>query len=289
MIDRSSTGLSRAVVVGIDGSQRSLGAALWAVDEADSLDIPLRLVYVVEPRSGPSQREYAAHDLAAAEIATQGAVVAVQSCDRPVKIEVEILQGTPSDILIEQSHSAAMVCLGSLGRHHAIDHRGTSTVAALSRFARCPVTIVRGHQPATAPPRDIVIELDHSTESNEVLEQGMQLARLRGGRAHVITALAPTRSSGHYAGVLDPSHTAQARLDRQVAVCRARHPDLNIVATVFPGSFVNYLAQHADSIQIAVVSRHRRSGVSELVGPPAPVSLLETNCTVVVCGSRGGL
>ena len=36
----------RSVVVGIDGSQAALDAATWAVDEAVSLGVPLRLVHV---------------------------------------------------------------------------------------------------------------------------------------------------------------------------------------------------------------------------------------------------
>ncbi len=39
---------SPAVVVGIDGSPTAVDAALWAVDEAVSRDIPLRLVYAID-------------------------------------------------------------------------------------------------------------------------------------------------------------------------------------------------------------------------------------------------
>lgn len=82
----------QVVVVGVDGSHRAVAAALWAADEAYERDIPLRLVYAIEPRAGRSSEIYAAHDVAAAEIATQGVVLAVQSSDKPVKIEIEILQ-----------------------------------------------------------------------------------------------------------------------------------------------------------------------------------------------------
>ena len=39
---------SLSVVVGIDGSRAAVDAALWAVDEAVSRDIPLRLVYAID-------------------------------------------------------------------------------------------------------------------------------------------------------------------------------------------------------------------------------------------------
>ena len=38
---------SRPIVVGIDGSKAAIRAALWAVDEAVSRDVPLRLVYAI--------------------------------------------------------------------------------------------------------------------------------------------------------------------------------------------------------------------------------------------------
>ncbi len=54
-----------SVVVGIDGSRSALDAALWAVDEAVSRDIPLRLVYAVDPDdSSGADPQDAARDLA---------------------------------------------------------------------------------------------------------------------------------------------------------------------------------------------------------------------------------
>ena len=82
-----------AVVVGIDGSRSAVDAALWAVDEAVSRDIPLRLVYAIDPGRPPEHDpRRAARELAAAEIAVRYAYTAVESTDKPVKIEVEILQ-----------------------------------------------------------------------------------------------------------------------------------------------------------------------------------------------------
>jgi nucleotide-binding universal stress UspA family protein len=92
------------VVVGIDGSRSALDAALWAVDEAVSRDVPLRLVYAIDPdRCTGSSNEDAAHDLATAEIAVRHALMAVESTDKRVKIEVEILQDRPLDALRAES------------------------------------------------------------------------------------------------------------------------------------------------------------------------------------------
>lgn len=55
----------KAVIAGIDGSQAALTAALWAVDEAISRAVPLRLISVIKP-THPSPDDYA-RDLENAE------------------------------------------------------------------------------------------------------------------------------------------------------------------------------------------------------------------------------
>ncbi|MDZ4267710.1 MAG: universal stress protein, partial [Mycobacterium sp.] len=92
------------VVVGIDGSRSAVEAALWAVDEAVSRDLPLRLVYAIDPDlcPGTTAKDRLGY-LAAGEMALRNAVTVVESTDKPVKIEAEILQGRPTDVLLEAS------------------------------------------------------------------------------------------------------------------------------------------------------------------------------------------
>ncbi|WP_419199063.1 universal stress protein, partial [Mycobacterium tuberculosis] len=101
-----------SIVVGIDGSKPAVQAALWAVDEAASRDIPLRLLYAIEPDDpGYAAHGAAARKLAAAENAVRYAFTAVEAADRPVKVEVEITQERPVTSLIRASAAAALVCV----------------------------------------------------------------------------------------------------------------------------------------------------------------------------------
>ena len=43
-----------SVVVGIDGSQAAIQAAEWAVDEAVSREVPLRLIHVIPEQVEPA-------------------------------------------------------------------------------------------------------------------------------------------------------------------------------------------------------------------------------------------
>src|ERR1700681_1914663 len=142
---------SPSVVVGIDGSRAALDAALWAVDEAVNRDIPLRLVYAIAPcddsSTGP---EDAARRLATAELAVRYAFTAVESTEKPVKIEVEILQGGPTRALMDASRGAAMLCVGSIGLNHFTEGRVGSTAADVVARAHCPGAMIRPQGGATS-------------------------------------------------------------------------------------------------------------------------------------------
>jgi nucleotide-binding universal stress UspA family protein len=83
--------LSSAVIVGVDGSESALRAALWAIDEAVSRDIPLRLVCAVEPRVPETSRRRDAQDFEAAELVVRQAMTTVESTGKPVKIEAVVV------------------------------------------------------------------------------------------------------------------------------------------------------------------------------------------------------
>ena len=55
----------KPIIVGIDGSQAAVAAALWGVDEAISRGVPLRLISVIK-QTHPSPDDYI-RDLAHAE------------------------------------------------------------------------------------------------------------------------------------------------------------------------------------------------------------------------------
>jgi len=191
---------SPAVVVGIDGSPTAVDAALWAVDEAVSRDIPLRLVYAIDPdnTSGTDPQD-AARDLAAAEVAVRYAYTAVESTDKPVKIEVEILHERPGRALLEASRSAAMACVGAMDLRHSAHRRIGSTAAALAASAHCPVAIVRRGHPNSTGQRWVVAEVDESAASNGVLRRAVGEARLREAPLRVSSGWDRRRTRGRSA------------------------------------------------------------------------------------------
>ena len=249
---------SPAVVVGIDGSRSAVDAALWAVDEAVSRDIPLRLLYAIDPTRCGTDPQDAARDLAAAEIAVRHAFTAVESTDKPVKIEVEILQDRPTRALLEASRWAALVCVGAMGLKHCAQGRIGSTAAALASSAHCPVAVVRGHDPLHAKQQWVVAEVDESAAGDGVLRRALEEAQLRGAPLRVLTTWQSRFTDIHDGNaVADGNRLARAQLDRRLAQWKKRYPDLDVRAVAVHGSTLNFLTKNASSIQLLVVGHER--------------------------------
>lgn len=281
---------SPSVVVGIDGSRNAITAALWAVDEAVERDIPLRLVCAIEPREGPADPERAARALATAEIAVRTAFTAVESTDKPVKIEVEILQGRPAATLLEAGRAAAMICIGATGIKHATAGRVGSTAAALAAWAHSPVAIIRGYDPMSAEPGSVVVEVDQSPETDVLIERGIEEALLRNAPLVVISVWQPRFTDIHDGATVDQQNRSiKAQLNRRLARWTRRYPKLDVQPIAVRGNLLNYLAPHAHSIQLMIVGGRRTHGIAEMVGPPSYLALHDTDCSVLVCNSHNAL
>lgn len=277
-----------SVVVGIDGSRNALDAALWAVDEAVSRDIPLRLVYAIDPDNAAGADPHnAARELAKAETAVRYAFMAVESTDQPVKIEVEILQERPIRALLEASRWAAMVCVGSMGLKHSSTGRVGSTAAALAASAHCPVTIVRRHNPPLTRQGCVVAEVDASSVTDGVLARALEEARLREACLRVLTTWQSRFTDSHDGPAMaDANRLASAQLHRRLAQWKKRYPDLDVRAVTVHGDTLEYLTRNAGSIQLLVTSHERAHGINELVGPPGYAALHNADCSVLICEPR---
>ncbi|GAA1647406.1 universal stress protein [Mycolicibacterium murale] len=275
---------SPAIVVGVDGSRAALTAALWAVAEAEERDLPLRLLYAIEPRPVPSA-DQAARDLAAAEISIREAFMAIEALNLPLKIEVEIVQDNARRALINASYSALMLCLGSRGIGQSTGRHYGSVAAVVSRTARCPVAIIAHPH----PPKSgfILAELDDSPDRTNVLEISVAEALLRHRPLRVLASWRP-----RFSDVADASNTtainrqARGQLDKQLEWWRRRHPSLDIAAVITPGNMVNYVAQHRDLIELLVVGQRQAGGNSRGPNTSAHPALSETTCSLLICGSN---
>ncbi len=235
------------VVVGVDGSKAATNAACWAVDEAVSRDIPLRLAYVIEPPHLPGTG-VAEAQVAAARSALYVARRAVETTGKPVKIETEVLRGRPLTELMEQSRSAAMICVGSIGHRHAHDGVG-STSAALAASALCPVAVIRRPvgQPATPKIGRVVVQADNGA----ALDYAFAEARLRQAPLRAISV-----SAARGPDDADEKRLAQAQLSRRIARWTRLYPDVQVECADVGESVDRYLAANDEPDQLFVTDSH---------------------------------
>jgi nucleotide-binding universal stress UspA family protein len=268
-----------AVVIGVDGSAAALRAALWAVDEAVGRDMPLRLVHALEGED--LDPDGTAHKLAIAERAVRRVITAVETTDKPVKLEADITRGRATGTLIRASREAAMVCIGAVGSNHFQPGRIGSTAAAVAASAHCPVAIIRGHSRPTRPHDNwILVESDESPDDGVVLETAINEAVLRRAPLRVITCWQPPHMDLEAAAEGD--RRIRARLDRRLARWRRRYPDLQADAVAAHGSITDYLASHAAELQLLVIGARGPDHVRDVVGPAGNAALSDSDCVVLV-------
>ncbi|MEB4210117.1 universal stress protein [Mycobacterium sp. 94-17] len=236
-----------AILVGVDGSRAAICAAVWAVAEAVGRDIPLRLVYVIDPRDGSGAQAGDAR-IANARAALADARRAAEAAGETVKIETEILWGRTVSKILEASRSAVMICVGRIGLNHAC-RGGPAVAASLVRLAACPVAVI---QQATARPAkvgDVVAQVDNGT----VLRHAFDEARLR--RTTLRALLVAPDAAACETNPGRPS--ALGQLDRRLARWMRLYPDVHAAPTVVTGGVQRYLRDQHDAGQLLVTDAYR--------------------------------
>src|SRR5262249_31005801 len=97
---------SERIVVGIDGSDAAIHAAKWALAEATSGDIPLRVIHAIAERRPAENAGDESLDIEFGETALRVASAELHAMGEPVKIEAELVQGPPDAALIRESDRA---------------------------------------------------------------------------------------------------------------------------------------------------------------------------------------
>lgn len=272
---RDSKAPAPPVVVGIDGSQAAIQAAVWAIDEAVSREVPLRLVHVIPDQAEPAPLasvDNARMELEYGETALRMAAGAVAKEEKPVKVETAILQGDPAPTLVAESRDADMVCVGSVGIGHFARALVGSTAAELAEAAYCPVAIIRV-QPSQLKPDSplIVVAVNDSSGNDHVVEQAMEEAQLRN---------APVLALGVWRE--DLGDMPYDELDRRVQHWARRYPRLHIHAAATRTGIAEFLAVSDRRIQLAVIGSTDTDQVPRLIGPHRHPILGHAECSVLV-------
>jgi nucleotide-binding universal stress UspA family protein len=275
---RDSNTPQPSVVVGIDGSQAAIQAAEWAVDEAVSREVPLRLVEVIAERVEPAPFASVGNvrmEVEYAETALRIAAAAVAAAGKPVKVETVSLRGNPATALIAESRNAEMVCVGSTGIGRLARALLGSTVAELAEAAHCPVAIIRTQQSRPKPDSAlIVVAVNDSPGNDDVVEQAMVEAQLR----H-----APVLALGVWRD--DLGEMPGDELDRRVHFWERRYPSVQFHARATRTGITDFLDVSDRRIQLAVIGSTDIDQVARLIGPHRHPILGHADCSVLIVRS----
>jgi nucleotide-binding universal stress UspA family protein len=265
---------SAPVVVGVDGSDAAINAAIWAIDEATSRDVPLRIVHVshIEGQPGAPKDTFRL-DAQYAESSLRAATAAVEAIGEPVKIETEILWGSPATALINESRNASLVCVGSVGIGAIAKELWGSTAATLAEHAYCPAAIIRSpHIPPAFGPDWIVVAVQGQADDESVIEHALAEARLRN---------APVLAVG--VREKDFGEIPYDELDRRIQQSARLYPDVRVYPIATRGSVTRFLAENKDeSVQLTVVGGHDASNVVQIIGPHSRPLVAHGDCSVLV-------
>jgi nucleotide-binding universal stress UspA family protein len=267
-----------AVVVGIDGSQAAIHAAEWAVDEAVSREVPLRLVEIIPEQVEPAPFASVGNvrmEVEYGETALRIASAAVEATGKPVKVETAVLHGDPAATLIAESRNAEMVCVGSVGIGRFARAFLGSTAAELAEGAHCPVAIIRSQHRHSKPESPLIaVAINDSPDHDDVVEQAMREAELRDAPVLALGVL--QRDTGDM-----PSD----ELKRRVQHWGRRHPRVKMYAGSTRTEIAEFLAVMDRTIQLAVIGNTYADQVARLLGPHRHPVLGHAECSVLIVRS----
>lgn len=250
------------VVVGIDGSDTAVNAAQWAVEEAVSRDVPLRLVCAIKEKSSSTGDHE--DDTRRAMASLQEAEKIVKAANQQVRIETAVVTGSPGIALAEESSRAAMICVGSVGIGRYARAVLGSAAADLAENAHCPVAIIRPNDDLPPHAVDwIIVGVKHELRDEPALEHAMREAALR----HL-----PVLLVGN-----------QELLDYKIANWKPRYPDVHVYPVTADSADVGrFLKKHHERIALAVIGGSGADEVAQLLGPVGHHSLFHRSAASVL-------
>ncbi|MQA07238.1 MAG: hypothetical protein GEU98_01575 [Pseudonocardiaceae bacterium] len=287
------------VAVGVDGSDRSYEAALWAAREAGSRGASLDVVHATMwsvDRTADAGSSSVIPDVwvrQAQEMLTDVA----DSCRRDVTaltVRTRLEWGSPRTMLIEQSAAAQLVVVGDRGLGGFAPLLVGSVTLGLVAAARCPVVMVRsgsGARPERAG--TVVAGVEDSSADELVLDFAFAVAArwecrlivvhgwIRGLDANFLRYLA--RGDQYW---LRQRATFEAALREQVSTWQERYPKVEVSVLMRHDDAARLLLHAArDARLLAVGARGRGESAPPALGSvshamvhyaPCPVAVLPT-------------
>ncbi|MFE6692280.1 universal stress protein [Streptomyces sp. NPDC057743] len=272
------------IVVGVDGSGRSLRALIWAVHEAASRGRALRIVHVLSPA-----HEYAvtaeghAGELGQRDkgVVAEATMIA-EEAHPDLKVTSALPTGAPPAALLSESEHAHTLVVGTRGTGGFGSLLLGSVALQVVGHAACPVVVV--NQLTTGHNR-IVVGTDGSAHSDAALAYAFEQASLRGIPLQAVHAwIRPGLHAMTTGGALDEAATRHREdLAKWLAPLARRYPEVEVVKDLPEEDPMLALARASDRADLLVVGSRGRGGFRGLALGSVSHQLLQfSQCPLAV-------
>lgn len=288
-----------SIVVGIDGSEGAARALSWAVEQARVDNRPLTLLHsggesllrnTLLLEAGGIDHEALFERLRAAEVELMKRSAAEVTATSPRQVVDVMIVGTDvRTALVEASHRAHMVVLGSRGRGPVASVLLGSVSRHVVAHATCPVMVCRG--PARGGrPRRVVVGSDWTTSSTQVVEFAFRMAAEHGVPLTVMHAmwLVPESLAERPLTSVDDTQGLGAMVAESVAGMREKYPDVTVLFELRRGLPDDCLVRATPEDALLVVGRPHHDYLSRVLDGVTALSVVErARCVVVVVPEDG--
>lgn len=282
------------LVVGADGSDGSLAAVDWAVDEAARHGLPLRLVYASKweryERAVPSDSLERPSERVMAEHVVASAAERARLRNPEVKVTAEVVAEEAASALLREGRNASVLVTGSRGRGELTGLLLGSVGLAVAARAHGPVVVVRGDKAGLEATHErIVLGADEPATGGEAVRFAFREAEARGCTLDVVRAWRCPAHEGadHPKLAEDPAHRheerAAALLDALVEEAVADHPGVRVRRSTVEGPARKVLLGRSAAADLLIVGAQRRTGhVGLQLGRVAHTLLHHSDCPVAI-------
>lgn len=290
---------SQPIVVGIDGSASARHAARWAAAHAQRHGLPLRLVHTYEiPLGYPpgivdpdtirtAYREQGSHWLREARDA-------VSEIAPELDVDLALERAPVAPALVEESHRAAMIVLGTRGLGGFTGLLLGSTAVAVAGRAHCPVVVVRGRHGEEPASLDgpVVVGVDGTLAGEAAIAFAFAEASSRGCPLIAVHTWTDSLVEEALAGgvTLDTrplAERAEEVLAERLAGWQEKYPEVTVTRDVVRDQPAAAVLRHAATAALVVVGTRGRGGFRGLIlgsvsqhllhHAPCPVAVVRTD------------
>ncbi|GAA3785337.1 universal stress protein [Streptomyces chiangmaiensis] len=284
------------LVVGVDGSDFSLTAVDWAVDEAARRGLPLRLVHASSREQGAASSD--GLERPAGQVMAENIVGSATERARrrnpQVKVSSEIHGEDAVHALLREGDDAFALVTGSRGRSEFKGLLLGSVSRAVAARARCPVIVVRGDKAGLAGVHErILLGAAKPAAIGEALRFACREAETRGCVLDVVRAWrCPALETTDHprlteAAALRYEQRAAALLDALLQEAMRDHPDVPVRRATVEGPARTVLLKRSAAADLVVIGARHRPGTFGLrLGRVAHVLLHHADCPVAIVPQR---